>query len=311
MKGLFKLAVEYVCCFTAAYFLLLLYNINYLQLKTYPQSISTCLLGYFFTYISSDYKRAGCVSPWFQRLRIWKALARYFPGRIHLQSPLDPLQQYIFASFPHGTCTVHHILTMTDGCNMLTDIYPSPRADLAATILFFIPILREVLLLLGCVDAGGSTAHYNMKRNKSLLIFVGGEKEQLLTKAHEHKVFLRERKGFIKLALQYGAHLVPSYCFGENETYYISSLFLDARKWLQRHFQLGIPFCFGAYGTLFPLRVPLTVAMGAPIVVEKKEKVTQEDIDLLHTLFIERLESLFEGTKVQYGVPPELKLEIL
>jgi hypothetical protein len=41
------------------------------------------------------------------------------------------------------------------------------------------------------------------------LIFIGGEKEQLMTVPGEHKIFLRSRKGFVKLALEYGAHLVP------------------------------------------------------------------------------------------------------
>ena len=38
---------------------------------------------------------------------------------------------------------------------------------------------------------------------------LGGEKEQLMTTPGEHKIYLRNRKGFIKLALTHGAHLVP------------------------------------------------------------------------------------------------------
>jgi len=41
------------------------------------------------------------------------------------------------------------------------------------------------------------------------LIFVGGEKEQLMTKPGSHKIYLLSRKGFVKLALQYGCDLVP------------------------------------------------------------------------------------------------------
>jgi 2-acylglycerol O-acyltransferase 2 len=66
-----------------------------------------------------------------------------------------------------------------------------------------------MILWCGCVDAGAKTAHYNLKKGRSILIFVGGEKEQLMTKPNEHKIYLKNRKGFIKLALQYGAHLVP------------------------------------------------------------------------------------------------------
>lgn len=67
----------------------------------------------------------------------------------------------------------------------------------------------QLLLWLGCVDAGSSTAHFNLKRGRSILIFVGGEREQLLTTPGEHIIFLSTRKGFIKLALEYGVNLVP------------------------------------------------------------------------------------------------------
>jgi hypothetical protein len=67
----------------------------------------------------------------------------------------------------------------------------------------------KILLFLGCVDASSSTCHYNLKRGRSILVFIGGEKEQLLTKPGNHKIFLKSRKGFVKLALEYGVDLVP------------------------------------------------------------------------------------------------------
>lgn len=66
-----------------------------------------------------------------------------------------------------------------------------------------------MLLWLGGVDAGSKTAHHNLKIGRSVLIFVGGEREQLLTTPGEHTIFLSGRKGFIKLALEYGTPLVP------------------------------------------------------------------------------------------------------
>lgn len=64
-------------------------------------------------------------------------------------------------------------------------------------------------MFLGCVDAGAKTAHYNLKKNHSIFIYIGGEKEQLMTAHGEQKIYVKNRKGFVKLALQYGAHLVP------------------------------------------------------------------------------------------------------
>jgi hypothetical protein len=73
--------------------------------------------------------------------------------------------------------------------------------------------LLQILLLFGCVDASAATCHYNLKRKRSVLIFVGGEKEQLMTEPGNHKVYLLNRKGFVKLALQYGCDLVPMVCY--------------------------------------------------------------------------------------------------
>ena len=70
-------------------------------------------------------------------------------------------------------------------------------------------IHAQILLFLGCVDASSYTCHYNLKRGRSILIFIGGEKEQLMTEPGNHKIYLRNRKGFVKLALQYGCDLIP------------------------------------------------------------------------------------------------------
>lgn len=67
----------------------------------------------------------------------------------------------------------------------------------------------QFLLYLGCVDAGASTANYNLQRGTSLFVYVGGEKEQLMTENGKHKIYLKSRKGFVKLALKHGAGLVP------------------------------------------------------------------------------------------------------
>jgi hypothetical protein len=170
-----------------------------------------CTLAWFLAVCLFDtsYKRDGKKWPAFQNLRIWVSLASYFNAGITTQTELNDDQQYIFCAFPHGACTVQHILTMTNGCGMLSTVHKGDRRDLAASILFFIPFVRDLLLWLGNVDASSKTAHYNLKKGRSLLIFIGGEREQLLTCPGKHSIFLSERKGFIKLALEYGIPLVP------------------------------------------------------------------------------------------------------
>ena len=90
-------------------------------------------------------------------------------------------------------------------------------------------------------------------------IYSGGEKEQLMTQEHQHKIFLLSRKGFVKLALEYGTALVPMYAFGENELYRHSQFLMGPRQWLQRNLHMGIPVVFGWKNTLLPLPRPLGI----------------------------------------------------
>lgn len=133
---------------------------------------------------------------------------------------------------------------MTDACGMLSEVYTGKRLDLAATILFILPIIREFIMWLGNIDANGNTANIALKNNYSLLIFIGGEKEQLMTKPNEHKIYLKNRKGFIKLAIEYGANLIPMYSYGENELYLTSDFLLDFRKYLQHTFKMALTITY-------------------------------------------------------------------
>ena len=49
---------------------------------------------------------------------------------------------------------------------------------------------------------------------RSLYRYVGGMAELFLTSEEEEQLYLMKRKGFIKLALQEGVDIVPSYMFG-------------------------------------------------------------------------------------------------
>ena len=262
---------------------------------------SILAIGYLLTYVTSPHTKDGELDKGFREHPYWKGvlddlLSEY---SVEAEEPLDEKKQYIIGCFPHGANSVQHLLTMTDCCGALSKVHKGPRRDLAASILFYIPVIRELCLLLGNVDASGATAQYNLTKKRSLLIFVGGEKEQLMTQEGKQRVYLKSRKGFIKLSLQYGCDLVPSYAFGETELYHISDFALGFRQWLQRTFSIALCITTGSpkwWNWFAPLKRPLHVKFGKPIKVKKKEKsaITQEDIDALHAKFIAGLHDVFE-----------------
>lgn len=229
--------------------------------------------------------------------------------------PLDPAQQCIFAAHPHGIATWNHFLTMTDGCRFLSSSYPHPRLDLGATVLFFIPFFKDILLWLGCVDAGAATAHAILARGYSTLIYIGGEKEQILTERGKDIVVVRPRKGFCKLALQHDCPIVPVYAFGENDLYRTFNYLKDFQLWVASTFKLAFPPCWGVpFLPFLPLPLPVTVVMGEPLPPRVGNKMgtsgggngkgvepTREEVEELHARYVEALAKLFNAHKVRQG----------
>ncbi len=311
------LVLRYLICFVLS----VLGHVAYVKfyLEQQPSVVKTLLTMYALTFVTKSYKKDGALSEWIQRLGIWNKLLSAVLDSFGVESEekLDDSKQYIFGSFPHGATTTQHMLTMTNSCGFFEKVYAGPKRDLAATVLFFTPFLRELLLALGNVDAGGQTARYNLKKGRSLQIFVGGEKEQLMTKPGEHKIYLKSRKGFIKLAIEFGCDLVPTYAFGENELYHISEFGLEFRKWIQEKFSVAFCITIGSprwWNWIAPKRgSKLHLVVGKPIKVERKARadITEKDINSLHAKFCEEITRLFEAKKMKYGVAGGVKLHII
>lgn len=84
---------------------------------------------------------------------------------------------------------------------------------------FHVPLYRDILLALGvCSVSRASCANILREGNgNAICIVVGGAAESLSAHPGTADLTLRRRLGFIKLALQYGADLVPVFSFGEND----------------------------------------------------------------------------------------------
>ena len=110
--------------------------------------VLSAFLAYAPTYPVTLYLsyKDGCISPWVQRLAGWQYIRKYFRSKIELEEELNQNSSYIFCAFPHGACSVNHLLLMTDCCGMLSRVHTGPRRDLIASVLFLIPIIKEVII---------------------------------------------------------------------------------------------------------------------------------------------------------------------
>lgn len=224
----------------------------------------------------------------------WTWFCRLWPCEVRVASEVAAVseKQIVLSCHPHGVMTWQHFAQMTDGIKFLSSVIKHPRCDICASVLFRIPVLREILLMLGCVDASSPVCHRLLKAGYSMQLFCGGEREQLLANPAKHVVHVKSRKGFVKLAIQYKTPIVPCYTFNEDRMYTTSSFMLKARLKLAKLTRISIPIAWGRWFTIIPHKLPLIVCVGAPIEVEGKT------IDQVHEEYMAALVALFDRHKV-------------
>jgi hypothetical protein len=211
--------------------------------------------------------------------------------------------QFMIAAFPHGVASDFRIAM--DG--ILHTVFPNIHdkiSVLTASVLFLIPLVRELALWTGCIDARRSVAEKAIKKGYSILVLPGGEAEQIRTMYQKEGVYLKSRKGFIKLAMRNNMPVVPSYVFGVSDYYYTSNVLFQPRLWLQKQLGVCIPLAVGLFGSIFcPFSVKTTIVFGEPLTFEMKDKgsPTSEELDAAHQQFCKALRHLFDSHKKDLG----------
>ncbi|MXQ98204.1 hypothetical protein E5288_WYG008168 [Bos mutus] len=237
---------------------------------------------------------------------------------------LSPEHNYLMGVHPHG------LLAFGAFCNFCTEatgfskIFPGITPHLATLSWFFkIPFIRDYLMAKGVCSVSQPAIDYLLSHGTGNLvgIVVGGVGEALQSVPNTTMLILQKRKGFVRMALQHGAHLVPTYTFGETEVYDQVLFHKDSRMYkFQSYFRqiLGFYFCIfygrgfrqGSTG-LLPYPLPIVTVVGEPLPLPKIEKPSQEMVDKYHALYKKALTKLFDQHKTQYGCPETQKLLFL
>jgi len=219
------------------------------------------------------------------------------------KSENEPDAQFLFAFFPHGTWADYRLLSDGMWYKMFPNIGEKIRT-LAASILFKIPVVREISLWTGCVDASRAVAEGLLDKGYSVVVLPGGEAEQIRTVYQKEGVYLKNRKGFVKLAMRKGIPIVPVYVFGASDYYYTNQSLFGPRVWMQKKMGICIPLAIGLWGSfLCPLPVKTTVVFGEPLSFKLKEtgSPTDEELNAGHEEFCKSLLLLFNSYKDELG----------
>eukprot|EP00899_Mesostigma_viride_P006298 jgi/Mesvir1/1566/Mv25486-RA.1 len=170
---------------------------------------------------------------------------------------------------------------------------------LMAKLLYRAPLFNFLVRGITC---GGSASRGSfvrrLKAGEVMAILPGGFEEASVTEIRKERLFLKNRKGFVKIGLREGATLVPVYTFGESDLYYNVQGGWSFRLWLGRHSIPGV-LAFGAwFCPLLPrTNLELHTVVGKPFVLPKIAEPTQAQVDQYHASYIKELQRMFDEHK--------------
>ncbi|KAJ3588775.1 hypothetical protein NHX12_009629 [Muraenolepis orangiensis] len=277
----------------------------------------------YFVWLVKDWhtpERGGRRSEFVRNWRVWGHLRDYFPIKLVKTGELSPKKNYILGIHPHGImCAGGYTCFSTESCGF-AEAFPGVRSTLAVLNgLFRIPLFRDYIMSAGLLSVSrASLAHVLSKNGKgnALAIVIGGAEESLCSSPGVNTVVMRQRKGFVRIALEYGADLVPVYSFGENELFRQvifseGSVGRRLQDLCKRIFGFAPCLFLGDRFALLPYRTPITTVVGAPIAVPKRLVPTKEEVDHYHSLYMQSLSKLFHQHKVSCGLSESHELRII
>lgn len=187
------------------------------------------------------------------------------------------------------------------------------------------PLLREYLLASGTASVSRASCIRHLTRGgpdgggmgRAITITVGGSREYNIAKPNTMGVVVQIRKGFVRVAVETGAELVPVIAFGENELFdrvdvqsmWLGGLGARVWEWVVGH---KVAFSTGRFNIFCPYRKPLNVVVGKPIPVQQQRFNPDEKyIDEVHAEYVRELKQLWIDWKEVFGNDASVEFEIM
>lgn len=212
---------------------------------------------------------------------------------------------------PHGMLCIGFNL----GGGWAQEFRPYNMHWLLSDALANLPLVRWIVNWQG-QTMGISNFRRLISQGANIAMTVGGFESATITEYGKHRVWIKNRKAFVKHALRHGYQLHPVYVFGESSTYWTFPYFLKFRLFLNSFNIPGVAFF--ANGPLPFANVDIAVVVGKPVQLPTIPAPTQHDVDRYHQIYIEALVKLFDEHKMDCitdlrtgsGSAREVKLEI-
>ncbi|KAL3277965.1 hypothetical protein HHI36_013305 [Cryptolaemus montrouzieri] len=292
-------------------FLLAIYMLFYTRLWW----VCFLYLSWVFIMDRNVEERGGRSIEWIRGWLVWKHFRDYFPARLNRAPWVDlkPEKNYLLCCFPHGIISAGSFSAFGSTYGEF-DVYFPKHSVRVCTLKqnFYMPLFRELILGLGGCSASETSIDYLLgspKGGNAVVLMPGGVAESYYCEPRKYKLVLKNRKGFIRMAMKNGSPLVPVFSFGETDIFDQyggkESKLKEYQEFVRKVVGIAPIISIGRgifqyrFG-MVPHRRPITMLVGPPIDVMKNGSPTAEEVDEIHARFIHELCNLFEANKHFY-----------
>eukprot|EP00979_Chaetoceros_neogracilis_P016631 scaffold8922_cov287-Chaetoceros_neogracile.AAC.15 len=221
----------------------------------------------------------------------------------------------IFATEPHDLLP-YAVFVFNSCLGYLPGQIGKTMKVLMTGAIFNLPIMKHVYTWVGGRSVDKKTFRSRLANNLSLAFVPGGVQEVVLIDPQNQNdlvLYLQNRKGFIKLALEKGTPIVPTFIFNLDGSYgYVMPRGMLVNRIARKIGFLPL-FFWGRFYIPFgiPNPVNISVVFGEPFDVPcEADNISHENVEKYHKIFLQKLEELFERHKHAEGYGHR-KLKIL
>jgi hypothetical protein len=313
LRGRGPKSVFGLCVFRAYLLSLLWLPVQHL---TSPFSLfSNLILLYYPIYSDlSEFHFGYRWSSWLKCSFLGPLLKNYFKMRLIRTVPIED-KQCIIGIHPHAILPLGSIINIISNENKFDELFPTlkNRVVLAASSCFIFPFYREILISNNIHDCSRFCAEKWLENGHTICIVPGGAKEALYSNPQEDWLDLKRKHGFIKLALESGVKIIPTFTFNEvdycKQIHYntIPSWLESIRLYLfQRTVGLSLPFAY----QLFTSNCELITVIGKPIQLPHIKNPTKLEIESAMNIYCSAVQILYDDHAVNYNsVPRTLRID--
>lgn len=225
------------------------------------------------------------------------------------KSILEEKKNYLCVFQPHGALSYTGIVSLVYNSN--PEFMGRLKTAVADAVLIT-PLVKHVLGIFGLISASKTSMVQTLKKpgvDGSVVLYVGGLAELFLSCEETERLYLKNRKGFIKLALQTGVDIVPVYLFGNTSVLSVyKNKFLVG---LSRKLQASLTYIWGKFYLPIPRPNKLLYVSGQPLGLPQIDQPSQSDIDKYHAKYCAEVTRIYNTYRERVPEYKHKNLEIV